>query len=90
MRVLTVTHGEDKSVSFRTPPPFTRNPREFVYRWVAYLRNMVRTDVTAEWYGKPHARYYVIPKTAPPPEHGVLIYDRDGVAIYREALQPED
>ena len=83
---FTVEAGKDNKISLDAPPPFTLHPRQFVYTWVPYLRSMIQTSVKAEWYGKPHARYYVLPDSAQPPQQGVLIYDHKEVRIYRQAL----
>ena len=84
---FTVTPGADNSTSLRPPPPFTPNPRQFIYSWVAYLRSMIKTSEKAEFYGNPHARYHVYPDTASPPAQADLIYDHNRVRIYKETLR---
>jgi len=86
---FVIQPGEEPGISVGRPPAFTPNPRELVYRWVAYLRKALRTSETIDWYGSPHTRYHVQSDSAPSPARGNLIYNHDGVVIYREALRKD-
>jgi hypothetical protein len=84
---FTVVRDGDAGVSIKAPPRFTANPRQFAYEWESYLRWIFQTGTTADWYGSPQTRYHVLPAGDPPPDPAALIYNRRGIAIYREQRQ---
>jgi hypothetical protein len=86
---FAVLTGEDVTVSLTPPPPFTSDSRQMVLSWANYLRSFVRTDVRCDWYGSPDRRYHVIDSSAPTPRNTVLVYEQEGVRVYKEALGPD-
>lgn len=84
---FTVQPGEGPAFSFTSPPPLTAAPRQLVLTWVNYLRGFAKSTAECDWYGSPHTRYYVVEGEAGVPEHAVLVYNRDGIRIYKEALR---
>lgn len=81
---FTVTRDESARVTIGSPPALTLNPHRLVREWAGYIRNLLQTRVTADWYGSPQTRYHVLPATDPAPQRTTPIYNHRGIAIYRE------
>ena len=85
---FTVKRDKDAQVVIGKPPALTlNNPHRFVTEWAGYVRGMLLTGTTADWYGSPQTRYHVLPVADSPPEDTTLIYNHCGIAIYREQRQ---
>jgi len=82
---FTVTRDEEARVGIGAPPAFTlSDPHRFVTQWAGYIRGMLKTGTTADWYGSAQTRYHVLPATSPPPANVDLLYNHRDIAIYRE------
>jgi len=85
---FTVKRDEDTRITLKTPPALKLNdPHRFVTQWAGYIRGMLQTGTTADWYGSAQTRYHVLPASAPAPRNAPAIYNERGVVIYRETQE---
>lgn len=85
---FTVEREAGARISIGAPPPLILPPRRLVRAWAGYIRGMVDTGATADWYGSPQRRYHVLPAPAPPPPGATRIYHHHDVMIYIEQCSP--